>query len=107
MKMRKRQSSIFFISIFILLFLNVYYVNAVDELALTGELKSVDAFSGIAIVDVKTEGCQEIERFKVADISELDGLEGKTISFYIDSSTCKGSRVYTMNKVRFRRSGRR
>lgn len=99
MKMRKRQSLICLISLFTLLFLNVSYVHAVDELELTGELISVDVFSKIAVVDVKTEGCQEIKRFKVADISELDGLIEKQISFYIDSSTCKGNTLYKMHKI--------
>ncbi len=104
MKMRKRQISIFFIAIFILVFLNVNFVNAMDELFLRGELQSVDVFSKIATVDVKTQGCQDVNEFKVDDITKLDGLEGKTITFYIDSSTCKDGKVHTMHKIRLQRS---
>jgi len=104
MKIRKRQISVVLVAIFMMLFLNVNFVNTADELQLVGELQSVDVFSGIASVDVKTEGCQEIKEFKVDDITKLDGLEGKIISFYINSSTCEDSRVYTMHKVRLQRS---
>lgn len=105
MKIRKRQSLICLISLFMMLFLNILCVNAADELQLVGELQSVDVFSKIATVDVKTEGCQDVNEFKIDDVAELDGLEGKEISFYIDSSTCKDGKVHKMNKVRLKRSG--
>ena len=104
MKMGKRQSLICLVSLVALLFLNVFYVHAVDELEITGELVSVDVFEKMATVDVKTEGCQDISEFKVADPSELDGLEEKTISFYIDSATCVGNNVHTIHKVSIQRS---
>lgn len=104
MKTRKRQSLICLISLCTLLLLNVYCVQAEDELSLNGELVSVDVFERIATVDVKTEGCQGISEFQVTDPAELEGLEEKTISFYIDSSSCKGNKVHTMHKVSILRS---
>ena len=103
MKIRKRQFSIVLVAIFTMLFLNVNCVSAADERQLVGELISVDSFSKIAVVDVKTEGCQKINEFKIDDPRELDGLIEKKISFYIDSTTCKRGKVYKMYKVRLRR----
>jgi hypothetical protein len=93
----KKHSYIFFILMFLFTVLNICSVNALDELFLTGVVRSVDSKSGIVIVDVKSEGCHGVRSFRVDNVSDLDGLEGKKISFFINSSTCKGDEVYKMS----------
>jgi hypothetical protein len=80
-------------------FLSIYSTEAADELYLTGILKSVDIISGTVMVDVKSQNCYGFKRFKVDNASELRGLEGKRISFSIDSPACKGGTLYKIISV--------
>jgi hypothetical protein len=99
MKIFKKQWWAFFILMLILLMFNIHSVNALDELFLTGVVKSINSHTGIAIVDVKSEVCRGFRSFRADDISELEGLEGERISFFINSLTCKGDKIYTMHKI--------
>lgn len=68
--------------------------RATDELLVSGILKSIHHTSKTITMDVKSEGCRGIRRFRVDDPSDLDGYQGKRLAFYINSSTCKGNTIY-------------
>lgn len=104
MGIRKKQCLISFVLMFISLFLNICSVNASDELFLTGVVRSVNSKSGMVIMDVKSEVCHGVRSFMVDDISILDGLTGKKISFFIDSSICKADKLYKMHKITLSKS---
>jgi hypothetical protein len=77
----------------------IHSSEAVDELYLTGILRTVDANSGIVVVDVMSQSCPGLRRFKLDKITDLEGLEGKKISFSIDSSVCRRDEVYKITAV--------
>ncbi len=85
----------------IIIFMMFYsqLVWAVDELVLTGTIKSYNKERGIIIVDVKSEGCMGLREFMVLDRvrDELDiSLIGQEIEFKIESNMCKEGQVYKM-----------
>lgn len=96
MRKIKRWYCLFWVLMFMSLMLNIYPVYSVDELLLSGIVKSVDYKSKIVIVDVKSKSCPGMRSFKVEDISKMESSIGKEISFKIDSSTCMGDTVYKM-----------
>lgn len=84
------------------LILLTHSVHAADELFLSGVVKDIDYTARAVLVDVKSSSCKGIRRFAIPYPSQLDGLVGKRIDFFIDSSTCKRDETYTM----FPRRGR-
>lgn len=71
----------------------------VDELYLTGFIKSYDREKGFIWVDVRSESCRGVREFKVPESVRADlepSLIGQEISFFIDSSKCEPGRVYNM-----------
>ena len=81
-------------------FVNAQSANAEDELLLTGIVQTIDAGKGTVVVDVKSDSCHGFRNFRGEDVSALAGLKGTRISFLINSSACKGDRVYSMHKVK-------
>lgn len=79
--------------------LNICSVGAVDELYLSGFLKSVDTKSGKVVVDVKSQSCPGVRRFNFDKSADLEGLEGKKISFSIDSSVCRRDEIHKIIAV--------
>ena len=73
--------------------------EAVDELNLTGILHSVDMRSHIVVVQVKSGSCSGQRKFIIDDPSSLEGLEGKKISFSINSSVCRAGEIYKITSV--------
>jgi len=70
---------------------------AVDELYLTGTIKSIDQKAGLVYMEVTTASCRGMKTFR-AD-QRLDTLEiyvNQVISFYIDSSTCEEKANHTI-----------
>jgi hypothetical protein len=104
---RGKQYLILLMSVVAFLVLNIQSANAKDELFLAGVVRTVVANSGTVVVDVKTEGCSGIRSFRADDISKLAASEGKTISFFIDSSTCKSGIIHKMHGVTQLKGGKR
>jgi len=99
MRIIKKQFIKFLILTFLFLALSSYPAAGVDELFLSGVVKDIDYKSGLITVDVKSEGCRGLMKFRVDDISKFrSDLVGKDISFSIDSSTCKGDRIFKIKR---------
>lgn len=97
----------FLITIILFLLLGIHFVSAGDELFLTGIVKNINPESGTAIIEVKSGGCQGVRIFRVEDISELEDLIGKKISFSINSPICKQNEIYKMRNITLFKRGRR
>lgn len=72
---------------------------ALDHLVLTGFLRSFDLSSGIARIDVTSEGCKGLREFKLPDDAKGDidkKLIGKLFTFQIDSAICERGRIYNI-----------
>lgn len=70
---------------------------ALDNLLLTGVVRSIDTVTGTIWIDVTSEGCTGLRGFKVHEEARMDldtSLIGKRLNFLIDSSTCERGRVY-------------
>lgn len=83
------------------LFLLIIYqeVLGVDELYLSGIIKSYDKEKGLIWVDVRSESCRGIREFKVPESVRLDldpSIIGQKIDFFINSSKCEPGKVYNM-----------
>lgn len=97
MRIRKRFYHMVFILMGLFWVVGIPSAHAVDELFLTGVVKSIDYVSGVITIDVKSESCLGIRSFQVDHTGKLDkDLIGKQISFPIDSSTCVGGRIPKM-----------
>lgn len=103
--MRIRQCMIAFASIIISLLLNIYFVSASDDLFLTGVVRNINSKSKIVSVEVKSGTCRGIRTFKIEDPAELEDLQGKKISFFINSSICKSDEIYEMRKISLLKRG--
>lgn len=71
--------------------------GALDNLLLTGVVRSIDTVTGTIWIDVTSEGCTGLRGFKVHEEARVDldtSLIGKRLNFLIDSSTCERGRVY-------------
>lgn len=85
------------IAITILFILRVPLINSMDVLILTGIVKSIDYKTGIVTIDVKSESCQGIRRFKIDVLSNMDStLIGREISFPISESSCEDRNINKM-----------
>jgi len=104
---RKKKFWLLLISILVFSALSIHPVGAVDELYLTGILQNADVQSGLAVVNVKSENCHGMRSFRVDDISRLADATDNTISFTINSSTCKIGEIYTMHLVTVSKGGQR
>ena len=80
-------------------------ISAVDELYLTGILRSVDVKSNTIVVDVLSQSCPGPKRFSVSNARFLQGREGGKISFSINSSSCKDSVIYRITSPIMRNGG--
>jgi hypothetical protein len=88
-----------FASVSLLLVLSNSPADAVDELNLTGIVHTVDLRSGMVVIDVKSESCKGLRRFRSDDPSDLKELEGIKVSFSINSSVCKAGEIYKITAV--------
>lgn len=76
---------------------SVQPAHAVDELFLTGVVKSIDRKSDLVTVQVTSAGCRGIRNFRSDQrLDLLENYVGKIISFYIDSSTCEDRANHVM-----------
>jgi hypothetical protein len=72
---------------------------AVDNLSLTGFVRSIDGNNGIISLDITSEGCRGPRAFRVPDDAKGDldaSLIGKRLEFMIDSSKCERGRIYNI-----------
>ncbi len=74
---------------------------AVDELLVSGILKSIDHTSKTIIMDVKSESCRGTRRFRVDNPSDMEGYQGRSLAFYINSSTCRGDKIYKVVRTKW------
>jgi hypothetical protein len=73
--------------------------HAIDNLSLTGFVRSIDSGNGIISLDITSEGCRGLRAFKVPDGAKGDldaSLIGKRLQFMIDSSRCERGRIYNI-----------
>lgn len=70
--------------------------DTVDQLRLTGTIKSVNAITGLVTVDVVSSGCLGMRTFKADDFEKLEDYLEQIISFFIDSNTCEMKETYTI-----------
>ena len=96
---RKKKCWMFLVSILAFSVLSIHSAKAVDELYLTGIVRNVYLKSGLAVVDVKSQSCPGVRQFTFDNTVDMEGLEGKKISFSIDSSVCKIGGVYKIRKI--------
>jgi hypothetical protein len=72
---------------------------AVDNLSLTGFVRSIDGNNGIINLDITSESCRGPRSFRVPDDAKGDldaSLLGKKLQFMIDSSKCERGRIYNI-----------
>ena len=86
---------------FVVLFANTLY--AVDELSLTGIVKSLDIKTKTVIIDVKSSSCRGLRTFTVDNTADFQDLVLQKITFSIDSSICKRSETYRITVWRVTR----
>ncbi len=98
-KGQKYYRAFIFLMIVASLILTAFPVLAVDELYLTGTLNSVDVRSGTVTVNVKSQHCRGLRRFRAENVSDLEGEAGREITFFINSQSCRGGTIYTMRGV--------
>ena len=70
-----------------------------DNLSLTGVVRSIDSNNGIISLDITSEGCRGLRTFRVPDDAKGDldaSLIGKKLQFMIDSSKCERGRIYNI-----------
>jgi hypothetical protein len=96
---RKKKYWMFLIWIVVFSVLSIHSSESVDELFLTGIVRTVNANSGIVVVDVKSQSCPGLRSFNFKNSTDLEGLEGKKISFSIDSSVCRSGEIYKIIAV--------
>jgi hypothetical protein len=89
-----------FITLFVWPVLTERNVYAVDELVLVGVLESVNVHSGMVTVNVKSQSCAGLKRFKVENAEDVEGFAGKRIVFSIDSSVCRDTAVHRIITIR-------
>jgi hypothetical protein len=73
--------------------------DAVDELYLTGVVSTIDLRSGIVFVQVQSGNCRGLRKFRFDNTIDMEGLQGKKISFSINSSVCKAGEIYKITTV--------
>lgn len=71
----------------------------IDDLLLTGFIKSYDANKGIIRIDIRSEGCTGLREFGVPEYAKEDldpSLINQRVQFHIKSTTCERGRIYEM-----------
>jgi len=86
---------------FVVSFANTVY--AVDELSLTGIVKSVNSKARTVIINVKSTSCLGLRTFTVDNVDDFQDLVDQKITFSIDSSICKRNETYRITGWRVTR----
>jgi hypothetical protein len=105
MARRTEKYWIYYVStLLFLLILNIYPIHAADELFLTGVVKHYDSARGLVTVEVRSKSCPGTMTFRPENaVVDLEGSEGKKISFFINASTCDPNNIHTMRGITFPR----
>jgi hypothetical protein len=75
-------------------------VLAGDELSLCGIVKNIDPKTNTLSINIKTESCPGMIKFKLADARLLDSFKmEKNICFQIDDSRCRTGYIYNIIRV--------
>ena len=71
---------------------------ALDNLSLTGFVRSIDKNNGIISVQITSGSCKGLRTFRVPDNAkdDLDDWMGKPLRFVIDSSQCEQGKLYNI-----------
>jgi hypothetical protein len=71
---------------------------SLDNLSLTGFVRSIDSSNGIMSLDITSESCRGPGAFRIPDYTkgDLESLIGKKIQFMIDSSKCERGKIHNM-----------
>jgi len=67
-----------------------------DQLFVTGVIKSVNAGTGIVMVDVTSSSCHGMRIFKADKPDILEDYIEQRVSFFINSNRCEVKEVYTI-----------
>jgi hypothetical protein len=71
-----------------------------DDLHLIGIVKTIDPRTGIIFVDVQSESCPGMRRFYADDLGAMGKYVNQTITFFIDSATCRDTAIHTIKVSR-------
>ena len=93
-------AALFMAVILLALIMSSRPADAVDELYLTGTIKSVNAATGIVTVDVVSSSCSGMRVFKTDRLDKLEEYIDARVSFFIDSSKCNVKETYTILTAR-------
>jgi hypothetical protein len=52
-------------------------------------------------MEIRSASCPGVLTFRVENIEEVSGSEGKNISFFINSSTCNPNEIYPIHDITF------
>jgi len=99
MKAFLRRETCLCVVLVVLLLLGVRTGLTIDNLYVTGVVRSVDPGSGTVRVDVTSEGCKGLREFQLSKdaVRELDNsLIGKRTQFHIDTNMCERGKIYTI-----------
>jgi hypothetical protein len=72
------------------------HADDLDQLYLTGIIKSVNTATGLVYVEVRSLSCPGMKSFKVDAPEVLLRYIDQRVSFFIESNTCKDDSVHTM-----------
>lgn len=76
------------------------FANEPDHLRITGVIKSVNAGTGIVMVEVTSSACNGFRMFKADNIDKLTPFVEERTSFFINSSICNVNETYTILTAR-------
>lgn len=71
-----------------------------DQLQLTGVIKSVNAVTGLVTVEVASSSCRGMRIFKADKLDKLEEYVEQKVSFFIDSNRCNVKEIYTILTAR-------
>jgi len=75
-------------------------VLAIDELYLCGIVKAIDKGNASVSVDVKSESCRGLRKFKLLEAKEVPSLNvNERRCFVIDRNQCEDGAIYTIIKI--------
>ena len=77
-----------------------FAADNLDQLHVTGVIKSVNAVTGLVTVDVASSSCHGMRIFKADDLEKLADYLEQNVSFFIDSSKCEVKETYAIITAR-------
>ena len=67
------------------------YAEGLDQLNLTGTIKSINMVTGIVYVEVVSSSCLGMRMFKADDPERIVNFVDQKVSFFIDDNACRNN----------------